>query len=588
MYKMMRVFVLLLLYLSTLEISGAAETPTMIWEKCERARSLSQYDSLGIYSQQLQKASSGNQRLTAFSLFYKGLSHLFTGKAQEAMPLFGQSQQIAERIDNDSIMALVMNAKGIYHIMVENNNFLALQMFFRSLEYAERAGYEQMKSRIHGNLLILTQSENDTTGIRNAQVIYRQGKHSNDYEQTFMGAYYLAMYHNLRGENDKAEEYIKESLAIYEKCKYDDVASVYTLYSKVELDKGNTALSEHYALEAIRLAKQYKQSFLLPDAYLQYATMLNATKQYAKSNEMAMMALQNTEDAGKNKTISCYRLISRNCRSLGLTDMALDYLEKAANATDTLMSINMDRLNHERSVMLSIQKKEREEIVRKQQMASQRVISIILGITTVVLIALLWIIAANYRRRNRLYKNIVMQNSHAVARQTDMQQQIDKLIEQLEEAQQAAAGLHDSEKPDEEKPKRMSDERAEKLYHMACQLMEKQRLYADPKLNRELLAEMLGTNRTYLSQIIKEKSGMNYLQFVNSYRINEAIRILSDKKLTDYPIKQIWSDLGFNSPSTFYKLFQQTVGITPYVYRKQFLKVDEGLVDELTSRRVDE
>ena len=104
--------------------------------------------------------------------------------------------------------------------------------------------------------------------------------------------------------------------------------------------------------------------------------------------------------------------------------------------------------------------------------------------------------------------------------------------------------------------------------------MEQERLYTDPQLNRERLAELLGTNRTYLSTIIKEKSGMSYLQFVNSYRIDEAIRILSDPDKIDYPLKQIWSDLGFNSPATFYKLFQQAVGITPSVYRKQFIDLN--------------
>lgn len=67
---------------------------------------------------------------------------------------------------------------------------------------------------------------------------------------------------------------------------------------------------------------------------------------------------------------------------------------------------------------------------------------------------------------------------------------------------------------------------------------------------------------------------MNYLQFVNSYRINEAIKILSNKDMVSYPLKQIWSDLGFSSPSTFFKLFQQAVGITPSTYRKQFLEVN--------------
>ena len=57
-------------------------------------------------------------------------------------------------------------------------------------------------------------------------------------------------------------------------------------------------------------------------------------------------------------------------------------------------------------------------------------------------------------------------------------------------------------------------------------------------------------------------------QFVNTYRINEAIEVLSDASQIERPLKQLWSELGFTSPSTFYKLFQQSVGITPLAFRK--------------------
>ena len=118
-------------------------------------------------------------------------------------------------------------------------------------------------------------------------------------------------------------------------------------------------------------------------------------------------------------------------------------------------------------------------------------------------------------------------------------------------------------------------DRKQTLYNNICELMENDKLYKEPQLNRERLAAMLGTNRTYLSAVIKEKSGMNYQQFINSYRIQEAIRILSDNDSADYPLKQLWNDLGFSSSSTFYKLFQQAVGITPSVFRKQYLEMNK-------------
>ena len=538
----------------------------LLLRQCEQERSLSKYGSVGRHADQLLKMAGGNERLKAYGLFYKGLSMLFTGHSEEAKQLLIESHDIAFRIDNDSISALAMNAKGIYHIMVDNNNFLAQQMFFRSLEHAEDAGYESLKMRVLGNLLLLTQSRKDTTAMRNAKDIYDYGKQKKDYELWSLGTYYLALLCNSQGDNNQAEHYLKEALDLYHQHNYEDVASVYTLYSKVESDKGNLNKAEEHAREAIRLSKLYDQPFLQPDAYLQCAKVLHLKGDYVGSNEMAKSALEKAMVVGRNKTVECHELMAANYRKLGNNNLAMDCIEKANLSRDTLEKINMDRLFHERKIMLLIQKKEREELARKQQMGYHKIINTIIALTTVALVAMLCVIAANYRRRNQLYKNIVQQNAKGVARQDELQHQIDKLTQLINEQGQ-------------QQPTAVNEQLAQDLYEQACQLMERERLYTDPKLNRDKMAELLNTNRTYLSNIIKEKSGMSYLQFVNSYRINEAVRILSDHDKIDYPLKQIWSDLGFNSPTTFYKLFQQAVGITPSVYRKQFIDLERNQKD---------
>ena len=163
---------------------------------------------------------------------------------------------------------------------------------------------------------------------------------------------------------------------------------------------------------------------------------------------------------------------------------------------------------------------------------------------------------------NNVRKESKEREQEAMARQHAIEQAHNQAKQQLELLEQKL------------KP-HIEDDKAQEIYDRLCQLMERDRIYTDTQLNREHVAELLNTNRTYLSQIIKNKSGMSYLQFVNSYRINDAIRILSDRSQINYPLKQICSDLGFNSPVTFYKLFQQAVGITPSVYRKQFVELKE-------------
>ena len=49
---------------------------------------------------------------------------------------------------------------------------------------------------------------------------------------------------------------------------------------------------------------------------------------------------------------------------------------------------------------------------------------------------------------------------------------------------------------------------------------------------------MLGTNRTYLSQIINEQTKQTFTQFVNGFRTKEAVRLLSDPD-NQTPLKAI-------------------------------------------------
>ena len=79
---------------------------------------------------------------------------------------------------------------------------------------------------------------------------------------------------------------------------------------------------------------------------------------------------------------------------------------------------------------------------------------------------------------------------------------------------------------------------------------------------------MIGTNRTYLSAAIKQNTGLSFVYYVNSYRIREAVDTLSDPA-NDTPLKAIILDVGFRSPTTFYKLFAEATGKTPQTWRQE-------------------
>lgn len=121
----------------------------------------------------------------------------------------------------------------------------------------------------------------------------------------------------------------------------------------------------------------------------------------------------------------------------------------------------------------------------------------------------------------------------------------------------------------------LTDEKKHVLFQNLEHCMTDQGIYRDKLLTKEKVADLLGTNRTYLSQVINEQTGQTFTQYVNRYRLDEAIRLLGDPQ-ADITLKGIASDVGFSSMTTFYKVFQTNVGMSPKEYREKALHLSSG------------
>ena len=93
--------------------------------------------------------------------------------------------------------------------------------------------------------------------------------------------------------------------------------------------------------------------------------------------------------------------------------------------------------------------------------------------------------------------------------------------------------------------------------------------YLDPDLDLQGLGELLAISTHHLSQIINEGAQMNFYDFVNRYRIEEAKRLLSDPKNDHLTILSLAFDAGFNSKATFNRFFKKITQLTPSQYREK-------------------
>ena len=109
----------------------------------------------------------------------------------------------------------------------------------------------------------------------------------------------------------------------------------------------------------------------------------------------------------------------------------------------------------------------------------------------------------------------------------------------------------------------LMDELKEKILNLVVL----QKKYKDKNYSAKKLAEDLGTNTRYVSAVVNLRFHMNYTSFINKYRIEEAMSILTDKRYQDLSIEQVSDMSGFANRQSFYASFYRLTGITPKEYR---------------------
>jgi AraC-like DNA-binding protein len=111
----------------------------------------------------------------------------------------------------------------------------------------------------------------------------------------------------------------------------------------------------------------------------------------------------------------------------------------------------------------------------------------------------------------------------------------------------------------------------EQYLNRLTQYMEKEKPYLDPDISLIDLSDKVSIPHRSLSEIINNTIGHNYYDFINSYRIKESQRLLSDTATRDKTILEILYEVGFNTKSSFNQAFKKHTGTTPTEYKKQFI-----------------
>ena len=114
----------------------------------------------------------------------------------------------------------------------------------------------------------------------------------------------------------------------------------------------------------------------------------------------------------------------------------------------------------------------------------------------------------------------------------------------------------------------LDPQKADEVIPQLLRLMEEEKLYLNANLNLKIIAKRVRIHYNHLSRIINERFDMNYNDFINRYRIQEAKEMLLSKDGYQKNILEIMYDTGFYSKSVFNTAFKKFTGMTPSEFKQ--------------------
>ena len=533
----------------------------LLVEICSQYTMRSEFAAIHPYVSRLRRAGAAHddERALMYADLFSGQSYLLAEGSDSTRIYLDRALIRGRQCEDPVALCRIYNALGIYAVSIETNYFGGIEYFLEAMEYARSASLNRFYLVAQCNLANTYYMRNDPAGLKYAEEVCRLGTEWGYDYLAFGGAVISAYMHYMLGDQDRALEYILRTLPDTDKFGYH--TELYSLYANILHAQGDDAGAERYYLMALdHIDEKVVTAAVM--TYLSYGTYLNDRGEYARAIPVLRQGIELSERS--NNAVHRYKLylrISEAETALGRYREALDYFKSYHSQADSIFNVERERSINELRVRYDAERQEnmlrKSEIdLIRQQRRFQLLLLLLLfavGISTVVYIL--------YRRKDKMYKQIVRQQY--------------EFLKKEKKAAQPAMPPPGPTSPQTEKPSPDRDDHAVRdaeLFARIEYLMQTEGVYRQNDLTIERLAERLDTNRTYISRAINQQAGKTFSSYVNSYRIDEAVRRLSDVD-DDTPLKALAQTLGYNHLQTFYTSFQSAIGMPPSKYREKLLKL---------------
>jgi len=432
-----------------------------------------------------------------------------------------------QKKDTINIVNCYMDISYVYN--VTNNNEDNLVILNKAIKLAKA-------KNLNRNVLIM---------MNNIGVIYNKNKQYHLALETYIKA--NNMYIN-DTKNKDIHTSIKVNIAINKNMLGETQAALDSINKVIDIYK-NT--KDYFTLTIIYQAKA---------AFLKNMNLLDSTIIYYKK------AIAISKKIAFNKDLTeIYLFLSKTYKQNNNIVESYKYLEKYNKLID---SLDIDKqINNINKIMFlySINNKETEiknleyfNKLSQEKLKSYKVRLISLIIFSILLLFIFIGFLIFRLKINRAYSKLVQSNISELTYKKELikfKQQLNVSdIDLFENVNYLNSPLSIEER------KRIVEAINNSLYN--------NKVYLDAELSLEKLIKIIGTNRTYISQVLKENFDANYTEIINKLRVDEAKSLLLSNYSKDFTIDSLAEKVGYNSVATFYRAFKKYTGVTPMFFLK--------------------
>ncbi len=496
---------------------------------------------------------------------YRDLSlmYLKSGDKAKAITTTLEAIRHANKIDNDSIKAYLQmdlgyfyNNEGIYDKAIKHT-LNALNYFEQFNDTINMVNCYMDASYVYNKI----ENFNDALDLLNRALAL--AKEKNIYKQIPMIYNSIGIAYNNSGDNKLAlENYEKSFTSIKEyDLNYTRLAiSLHNNIAILETKEGayDQALSE--LNEAILMAKQLNYKDHLSVLYFIKANVYRHLNIPDSELVNINLSIKNGSNAPLNKTYAnAIKSLSKFYEKHNDILKSYEYLNQYITVIDSLNLKEKAKSILKAKTLYKIKKKEIEinNLEFQNNLANEKLKSykykIIFFISFSILITILFLGFLFFRFKINKAYNVIVKNS---VKEINYKKEITKLTQEdaneivlKENSKYLNSSLNINER--------------KRIIKQINNVLLKDNIYLDANISLDKFVEAVKTNKTYLSQVLKEDFNTNYTDLINEYRIEKAKELLVSNYALSYTINSIAIEVGYNSVATFYRAFKKHTGVTP-------------------------